>query len=278
MTIKDLLINAGGVNSNVFQYKIEIARVDPLNESEISYAKLIELDMLADYSISYTDSNQESLSVENKNFYLEKYDIVTVRANPFFSIQKNVTIDGAVYYPGEFSILSSEETIFDVIERAGGLKKNAYAESSTLIRNGQKVQIDFKKIIKNKKSKENIIIKPFDRIVISERPNIVSIRGEVNAPGIFKYQKGERIKDLIRKAGGLTEDANKENITILLPNGVTRKYGTLFGNHNVVDGSSVVVGRKKEEEPFDRTEYAKDITSIIADLAQAISLVILARL
>ena len=44
-----------------------------------------------------------------------------------------------------------------------------------------------------------------------------------------------------------------------------------------MDGSIITVGRKPEEEPFNRTEYAKELTSIIANIAQAISLVVLAR-
>ena len=44
-----------------------------------------------------------------------------------------------------------------------------------------------------------------------------------------------------------------------------------------LDGSSIVIGKLKEEEPFDRTEYYKELTSIIADLAQAVSIVLIAR-
>ena len=43
-----------------------------------------------------------------------------------------------------------------------------------------------------------------------------------------------------------------------------------------MDGSFITVGKKKEEEPFDRTEFAKEVTAILANLAQAISLIYLA--
>ena len=43
-----------------------------------------------------------------------------------------------------------------------------------------------------------------------------------------------------------------------------------------MDGSIITVGRAKEDEPFDRTEYAKELTSILANLAQAMAIVVLA--
>ena len=51
----------------------------------------------------------------------------------------------------------------------------------------------------------------------------------------------------------------------------------MFFNNKVTDGSSIIIGKRKEEEPFDRTEYAKEITSIIANLAQALSLFLIVR-
>ena len=45
----------------------------------------------------------------------------------------------------------------------------------------------------------------------------------------------------------------------------------------VFDGSSIYVGKIKESEPFDYTEYAKEITAIIASIAQTVTLVYLAR-
>mgnify|MGYP001477810514 CR=1 FL=1 len=45
----------------------------------------------------------------------------------------------------------------------------------------------------------------------------------------------------------------------------------------VLDGSSIIVGEKKEEEPFDRTAFATEVTAIVANIAQALAVVILAR-
>ena len=43
-----------------------------------------------------------------------------------------------------------------------------------------------------------------------------------------------------------------------------------------MDGTIITIGEKPEEEPFDRTQYAKELTSIFANLAQTISIIFLA--
>ena len=38
----------------------------------------------------------------------------------------------------------------------------------------------------------------------------------------------------------------------------------------------ILLKRNKEKEPFNRTEYVKELTAIIANLAQAITIIVLA--
>ena len=117
-----------------------------------------------------------------------------------------------------------------------------------------------------------------DKIIINPQSNLVSIDGEVNTPGIHKFVEGKRLRYYIKMSGGFSANAEKNNVWLELPNGDSKKYTRhkIF-SPKVKDGSRIVVGRKKEEEPFDRTEYAKELTSIIASLAQAVSLIVLAR-
>ena len=58
---------------------------------------------------------------------------------------------------------------------------------------------------------------------------------------------------------------------------IQKKYNkrSLF-SPKIIDGSVINVG-KKEEEPLDRTEYAKELTSILANLAQVVTVVLIAR-
>ena len=99
---------------------------------------------------------------------------------------------------------------------------------------------------------------------------------KVSAPGLYKFQPGKRVNDIIAMAGGYSQDAEKDDIYIRYPNGISMKYSRWLGNRKVLDGSIITVGREKEEEPFDRTEYAKELTSILANLAQTVAVVALA--
>jgi len=113
--------------------------------------------------------------------------------------------------------------------------------------------------------------------MIVSHPNVIMITGEVNASGIHKYVPGKRLRYYLKLSGGLNPDAEKNNIWVEYPNGDSKKYNQWsLLSPKVIDGSSIVVGRQKEVEPFDRTEFAKELTAIIANLAQAVAVVVLA--
>ena len=143
-------------------------------------------------------------------------------------------------------------------------------------RKGQMVQLDIEKITTHPKSKLNIEVQDGDEINIALQPKIIQVAGEVNAPGLYKFQPGKRVNDIIAMAGGYSQDAEKDDIYIRYPNGISMKYSRWLGNRKVLDGSIITVGREKEEEPFDRTEYAKELTSILASLAQTLVILNLA--
>ena len=131
--------------------------------------------------------------------------------------------------------------------------------------------------MKNPKSKLNFRVQNGDEILIVSHPNVIMITGEVNTSGIHKYVPGKRLRFYLSLAGGLTPDADRKNIWVEYPNGDSKKYKKLsLFSPKVIDGSSLVIGKKKEEEPFDRTEFAKELTAILANLAQALAVVVLA--
>ena len=115
-----------------------------------------------------------------------------------------------------------------------------------------------------------------DEILIARRPNLVFVSGESNAPGAYKFNKSFRIKDLISASGGLSPNADKSNIYIKYANGVSRNYSRWLKNHKVLDGSELVIGAKEPGEPFDVTEFSKEIASILADFAQVAAIITVA--
>ena len=102
MTVKDLILEAGGVSTNVYRYKVEVARVDPLKKNENVFSEIIKLNMDNNYDVSVDDfvAEKKSDSNETSDFLLKPYDVVFVRPDPYFQLQEKVTIEGEVYYPG----------------------------------------------------------------------------------------------------------------------------------------------------------------------------------
>ena len=204
--------------------------------------------------------------------------MVTLRPDPYFSTHKQVSIEGEVLYPGDYTIIKSDEKITDIIDRAGGLLHNAYPDASQYIRQGVKIDASFRRILKNPRSNLNFEVQDGDSILIVPHPNIVMIAGEVNSSGVHKFVPGKRLKYYIHLSGGLNPNADRSNIWVEYPNGDSKKYNNLaLFSPKVIDGSSIIVGKKKEEEPFDHTEYAKELTAILANLAQVVAVLALAN-
>ncbi len=280
MSIKDLILEAGGTMEDVYRYRVEVARIDPLNKSLEKYAEIITFNVDEKFSIS--PGSLDGLMGQKDSssamvFQLKPYDLVSIRPDPYFNNQKRVLISGQVLYPGEYTILKPDEKITDIIKRAGGLLNNAYANASSFIRNGEKVNVSYEEILKNPKSKLNFNMQNGDQIIINSYPNIVKVIGSVNRPGVQKYVFGKRLRYYINTSGGMNPDADIGNIWVDYPNGISKKYSKWsLLSPKIMDGSFITVGKKKEEEPFDRTEFAKEVTAILANLAQAISLIYLA--
>ena len=282
MTLKDLILEAGGVDINLFRYKVDIARIDPENNSFERFAEVITLTMdekftLSDVAYKNNINPGEVKKIKRTGFLLEPYDVVSIRPDPYFSLQRKVTITGEVMYPGSYTILSPDEKITDIIKRAGGLRPEAYTTASRFTRQGQTVQMSFDRIIRNPRSGHNFSVQGGDEIVIAQRPNLVFVNGEVNNPGLRKFVPGKRLRYYIDATGGYTPDADKWNVFVQLPNGDSFKINPLtLVSPKIMDGSIITVGQEPpEEEPLDKTEFAKEVASILADLAQVVIMVML---
>ncbi|MFQ6677654.1 MAG: SLBB domain-containing protein [Fidelibacterota bacterium] len=268
MTINDLLIQAGGFAENVYRAKLEIMRVNPdsTNKNEFGYTLEIP-EFLAIEELQQNDGN----SPMNK---LHPYDVVFVRPDPYFKLDQNVEVTGAVVYPGKYALASANDFISDLIQRAGGFYDDAYPEASSLNRDSIEVNIDLNKIMEQPGSSIDFTLLAGDVIHVSKHPNMVYVHGEVNNPGAFKYKSGKSVKDYINEAGGLTSDADKNGISIRYPNGEGNEVKRLWLSPPVMDGSIITISTYTRER-VDKTELAKEITAIIANLAQVITTIII---
>jgi protein involved in polysaccharide export with SLBB domain len=198
---------------------------------------------------------------------LQPFDMVSVRRDPGFEYHKSITVNGAVWFPGAYAIQRSGETVTDILQRAGGLRPEAYPMASTLNRRGQIIRLSFEEIINNPRSKENFEVFDRDTLTISVKPHLVFVAGEVNTPGVYKYYPNLSLNGYIEQAGGTTTKAELKEVWVTYPDGSSQQRGW-FKNPRVYDGSIITVGREEEAEPVDKTEFAKEIASIVSNFLQ----------
>jgi len=280
MVLGDLIFESGGITTSQSKYKVEVSRLEIQDNSIDKYSTLetfyvdnkgITLD------ISLNNMMSKNIS-ENGYYILKPNDIVSIRADPLLKNQKIIIISGEVYYPGEYSILSPNERLTDIIDRAGGLLPNAYPDASIFSRRGIPVSIGLSEILKKPKSKLNFYVQDGDNLLVVEKPNIVSITGAVNKTGTFKFVPNENLNFYIKLSGGFKQNADKSNIWVEYPNGNSkvRKRFSLF-NVKITDGSIIKIGEKEDREPLDKTEFAKEVTSIVANFAQVVAILFLSK-
>ena len=128
-----------------------------------------------------------------------------------------VSISGAVKVEGDYP-LKQGDRLFDLIRAAGGLNDSAYLTGAELRRVSEyegEVKSEFNEAsitaFGEDASNENFELQSRDHLTVREIPdwspqNSVRITGEVRFPGTYLFGKGETLGDVLKRAGGLTED------------------------------------------------------------------------
>lgn len=257
LQLKDIITMAGGLKINAAKNKIDVFRIE-FNENKPTKTVAMTVEV---------DSNFEPII--DGGFKIAPFDQIVVRKVPDFEFQRSVIISGEVNYPGVYAILNEDEPISSLVERAGGVTEFSFPEGATLKRLQDSIGyviIELDKVLKNKNSKHNIILKARDEIFIPKQEDIVSITGATNTKDLYKadvlqgnkinvpFDGGKRAMYYIRNhAGGINKDGAKRNITVKHPNGETKRtknYILFKLSPKVRPGSKINVGLRelKEEE------------------------------
>ncbi|WPU95784.1 SLBB domain-containing protein [Mucilaginibacter sabulilitoris] len=125
MKVEDLILKAGGFAEGASPKRIEVARRINNSDPHSKSSKVAEV-----FSVD-VDSQ---LKLDNINFELMPYDIVSVYTLPGYQKQRTVKIEGEVLYPGSYTIIKKNEKISDLVARAGGLTASADVGGGSLKR------------------------------------------------------------------------------------------------------------------------------------------------
>ena len=163
---------------------------------------------------------------------LRNEDVIYVASREENEVLRTVSINGEVHYPGTYRY-AENESIEDLIIQAGGP-----TEAASL------VKIDVARRITNPNAMEaddqiaqtfsfkltpdftisgqpDFTLKPFDEVYVRRSPNYteqqnVTVEGEVQFEGTYALSnKGQRLSEVIKLAGGLTKRAYPEGTKLL---------------------------------------------------------------
>jgi protein involved in polysaccharide export with SLBB domain len=154
------------------------------------------------------------------NILLAPRDRILIHQNPAKVDPPTVLISGEITKPGRYP-LTSNLRVADLILLAGGFKRSAFTDSADLTRYlvqdqrknlGEHLEIRIAAALVGDPL-SNIALHDGDVLTIAQLPGwndigaSVSIRGEVQRPGVYGIRPGERLSALLRRAGGLLPTA-----------------------------------------------------------------------
>jgi protein involved in polysaccharide export with SLBB domain len=197
----------------------------------------------------------EKVINRQENIVLYAFDEIQIVKSNNNNFSKYVYLNGEVKSEGIYSI--ANRSIEKLINNAGGLTSNAYIEGIELYRDTIKVGINDLSMI------------PIDgdSIYIPNRPGTVTILGSVNNPGPISFVDNLSINEIINLAGGYTIYANRKDVFIIYPNGISKKK-TKFMSPKVLEGSTIMVSSSQlVVQQTDFLEVSQQVASIIGSLA-----------
>ncbi len=226
MRVSDLVAAAGGTLPAAY-----LSRADLVSVTDDESTILTRVDLKE----ALTGDPEKNPVLKNRD-ELRVYSISSVCWS-----DRTVRVEGAVQRPGEY-VRSENMRVSDLLFQAGGLLPEAgnRAELAQTTRSGesQVVAIDLTRLANDEYDKllgdRDLLTVPSVNPLLRS-PHIVYILGEVANPGPYALEsRDDKISDIVKRAGGLTELANTD--------------GTLF---------------LREKDMFDNEEQQKDVDKIL---------------
>src|SRR5437870_5232513 len=133
MTLRELVVLARGPRVGADLREAEIARM-PADRSGGQLATTVRVPLDSSYLLERDSAGRYAgppgLSFPSAGSApevpLAAYDNVLILRQPDFELQRTVTIQGEVYYTGTYALKSKDDRLADLIQRAGGLTRQAY--------------------------------------------------------------------------------------------------------------------------------------------------------
>ncbi len=197
-SMSSLLKYSGGFTGDAYTKSVRVVRK---TGKEYSVFNVNEFDMS-----SFHIADGDSVSVDS---ILPRYE-------------NTVEVKGAVFRPGMYQLGEHVNSVRTLIEQADGMTEQAFTNRGVMHRMKadrtlEVLSVDLGGIMSGKVAdiplRENdVLFVPTRQDAMVERT--ITIHGEVQYPGIYKYADNETIEDFILQAGGLTESASTTKVDV----------------------------------------------------------------
>jgi polysaccharide export outer membrane protein len=280
MTIRDLVLLAGGMDQSAYLNEAEVARL-PRDRAGGVTATTFRVPLDSSYLFERGPDGKylgppglPATAGPNPEVVVQPYDNVLILRQPNWELQRTAVVAGEVRYPGRYTLRTKSEKITDLIQRAGGLTADAYANGVTFYRtrNGVgRIGIELPDVLKNSRSLDNLPLQDGDSLFIPRYSAVVAVQGAVNSPVSVTWSPGKSIEYYIRAAGGPSRKADLDRAYVTQPNGKVETRQSHFllpdGIPQPRAGSTVFVPeRDPSDKPFDLLASAGSIAAVLGSL------------
>ena len=166
------------------------------------------------------DELRDAVTAKIEKYYRKPHIIVT----PVEFRSKNFYILGKVVNKGAYT-LARPLTVIEAVAQAGGLETGVFQLNtveladlprSFLIRNRQRVPVDFQRLFSQGDLSQNILIEPDDYLYFpSSIANEVYVLGSVKSPGAQGLSMNATVLGVVTLGGGFTERAYKQRVLVV---------------------------------------------------------------
>jgi len=238
MTVRDLVLMAGGLEESALLNEAEVARL-PQDRTGGRTAITFRVPLDSSYIFSRGPDGRylgppglPAPSGSGAEHPLMPYDNVLILRQPDWELQRNVAVPGEVRYPGKYALQNKSERISEIISRAGGLTSEGYADGIVFVRKGYlgfdtdqkqnvvgRIGIELPQVLRNSKARDNLLLQDGDSIFIPRYSGVVHVTGSVNSPIAVAYTPGRDLAWYVRSAGGPAIRADIGRAYVTQPNG-----------------------------------------------------------
>ncbi|MFD2034407.1 SLBB domain-containing protein [Belliella marina] len=184
----------------------------PLSGKSIEEATAILKNRLSNY--------YEGMRGSNPNTFLQVTlgNVRTIKVN----------LVGELRLPGTFT-LSAFSSVFNALYAAGGPNENGTMRNIKLVRNGKLVKtIDIYDFLINGNANLDQQLQDQDVVLVEPFEGRVTVEGEVKRPKIYEVKSGESFGQLLKYAGGFTDEAFQDRINVTRVSGKERAVSDIF--------------------------------------------------